>query len=67
MKKNKKYNFYSKKISQIEKTRKKNNKNWMDLLRLSFRYNPTESKKILREIFKEDKRVNKLLKELLKN
>ena len=67
MKKNKKYNFYSKKISQIEMTRRKNNKNWMDLLRLSFKYNPTESKKILSEIFKEDKRVNKLLKELLKN
>ena len=39
----------------------------MDLLRLSFKYNPTESKKILSEIFKEDKRVNKLLKDLLKN
>lgn len=67
MKKNKKYKFYNKKISQIEMTRRKNNKNWMDLLRLSFRYNPKESKKILREIFKEDKRVNKILKELLKN
>ncbi len=66
MKKNKNYIFYNKKISQIENTRKKNNKNWMDLLRLSFRYNPTEAKKILKEIFKEDKRVNRLLKELLK-
>ena len=46
MKKNKNYIFYNKKISQIENTRKKNNKNWMDLLRLSFRYNPTEAKKI---------------------
>tara|TARA_B100000963_G_C22502516_1_gene614517 strand:+ start:565 stop:768 length:204 start_codon:yes stop_codon:yes gene_type:complete len=60
------YSFYSKKISQIEKTRKRNNRNWMDLLRLSFRYNPPEAKKILKEIFKEDKKVNKLLKELLK-
>ena len=66
MKKNKNYIFYNKKISQIENTRKKNNKNWMDLLRLSFIYNPTEAKKILKEIFKEDKRVNRLLKELLK-
>ena len=66
MKKNKNYIFYNKKISQIENTRKKNNKNWMDLLRLSFRYNPTEAKKILKDIFKEDKRVNRLLKELLK-
>lgn len=66
MNKNKNYSFYNKKITQIEKTRKKNNRNWMDLLRLSFKYNPTESKKILKEIFKEDKRVNKLLRELLK-
>ena len=38
----------------------------MDLLRLGFKYNPTESKKILKEIFKEDKKVNKLVKNLLK-
>ena len=63
---NKDIKYYLKIINQIEKTRKKNNKNWMDLLRLSFRYNPTEAKKILKEIFKEDKRVNRLLKELLK-
>lgn len=66
MKKNKNYIFYNKKISQIENTRKKNNKNWMDLLRLSFKYNPNESKKILKEIFKEDKNVNSLVERLLK-
>ena len=42
MTKNKKY---LKIINAIEKTRKKNNSNWMDLMRLSFRYNPIESKK----------------------
>jgi len=60
------YKFYLKKISQIEKVRAKNNKNWMDLLKLSFKYNPSEAKKILREIFKEDKKVNKLIKNLVK-
>ena len=66
MKHNKDIKFYLKIIGQIEKTRKKNNKNWMDLLRLSFKYNPNESKKILKEIFKEDKNVNSLVERLLK-
>ena len=60
------YKFYLKKISQIEKVRAKNNKNWMDLLKLSLKYNPSEAKNILREIFKEDKKVNKLIKNLVK-
>ena len=60
------YKFYLKKISAIEKVRAKNNRNWMDLLKLSFKYNPSESKKILKEIFKEDEKVNKLIKSLVK-
>tara|TARA_B100001123_G_C15248571_1_gene1001920 strand:- start:513 stop:716 length:204 start_codon:yes stop_codon:yes gene_type:complete len=67
MKKNKKkYSFYLSKINKIEQTRKKNNKNWMDLLRLSFKSNPQAAKKILKEIFSEDKKVNKLVRDLLK-
>ena len=66
MTREKNYKYYSKIISSIENTRKKNNKNWMDLLRLGFRYNPKESKKILKEIFKEDKKVNSLVKKILK-
>ena len=56
---------YLKIINAIEKTRKKNNSNWMDLMRLSFRYNPIESKKIVKNIFKEDKKINKLIKKLV--
>ena len=62
MTKNKKY---LKIINAIEKTRKKNNSNWMDLMRLSFRYNPIESKKIVKNIFKEDKKIRKLIKKLV--
>ena len=55
MKKNKKkYSFYLSKINKIEQTRKKNNKNWMDLLRLSFKHNPKGAKKILKGMFVED-------------
>jgi hypothetical protein len=65
-KKTQNYIFYLSKINKIEKTRKRNNKNWMDLLRLSFKHNPDQAKKILRGIFTEDKKVNKLVKDLLK-
>ncbi|MDA9936951.1 hypothetical protein N9C49_06660 [Gammaproteobacteria bacterium] len=53
-------------IDQIEAVRTKNNKNWMDLLRLAFKYAPEEASEIFNEIFKEDKEVNRLAKELLK-
>ena len=46
-------NKYIKIINSIEKVRSKNNKNWMDLLRLSFKYAPTETAKIMQEIYKE--------------
>ena len=37
----------------------------MDLLRLGFKYNPNESKKILRGIFKEDKKITSLVKKII--
>ena len=60
------YKHYLKLINSIEKTRKRNNKNWMDLMRLAFKYNPSGSKKIVRGIFKEDKKINILIKKLVK-
>ena len=62
MKKNK----YLKIIDQIEKVRKKNNKNWMDILRIAFKYAPNQASKVLSEIYKEDKRLNILAKKLTK-
>ncbi len=53
-------------ISKIENVRKKNNKNWMDILRIAFRYAPNESAKVLAEIYKEDKKLNSLAKQLTK-
>ena len=65
-KKTNNYHFYSKIIRQIESVRKKNNKNWMDLLRLSFKYNPKVAKQIVKQIFSEDRRINKLVQKLIK-
>ena len=56
---------YKEIISKIENTRRKNNKNWMDILRLAFKNSPVEASKILSEIYKEDKNINILAKELL--
>tara|TARA_X000000950_G_C13869024_1_gene642092 strand:+ start:505 stop:699 length:195 start_codon:yes stop_codon:yes gene_type:complete len=53
-------------FSDIEKTRSKNNKNWMDLLRLSFESNPKETLKIVSEILKKDEKLIKLAKRLKK-
>ena len=55
---------YKKIISQIESVRKKNNKNWMDILRLSFKYAPEEATKIMQEIYKEDNKISALVDKL---
>ena len=36
-------------INNIEKIRSKNNKNWMNLLRLAFKHAPTEASKIIKK------------------
>ena len=63
MAKKKKYN---KVIDKIENTRKKNNKNWMNILRLAFKSSPSEASTILSEIYKEDKKIANLAKTLIK-
>ena len=64
----KKHNFkyYNNLIDQIENIRKKNNKNWMDLLRISFKHNPKEAKIILKNIFADDQRINKIVKKIIR-
>lgn len=60
-----KNNKYLDVIDKIEAVRTKNNKNWMDLLRLAFEHAPAEAGIIFTEIFKEDKEVNRLAQKLL--
>ena len=61
-----KKNKYNKVIGKIEKTRTKNNKNWMNILRLAFKSSPSEASTILSQIYKEDKKVANLAKSLIK-
>ena len=66
MPKFKKKNKYEKIIDQIESVRSKNNSNWMDILRIAFKYSPTESAKVMSQIYKEDKKISELAKKLEK-
>jgi hypothetical protein len=51
-------------IDKIQKIRSKNNKNWMDLLRLSIKLDFKTTSKILNEIVKDDKRISKIAKQI---
>lgn len=59
-------NKYIKVIDQIEKVRKKNNKNWMDILRLAFTFAPKETAKIMSSIYSDDSKISNLAKKLTK-
>lgn len=64
--KNKISNKYIKVINKIENVRKKNNKNWMDVLRVAFTYAPKETAKIMASIYSDDSKISKLAKKLTK-
>ena len=51
-------------IDEIEQVRKKNNKNWMDVLRLAYKFSPNESSQIFAKIYKDDRLINKLSNKL---
>ena len=59
MKKNSKYI-----INQIQKVRSKNNIYWMKLLSLALEFAPVKSKKVIKEINKNDKKISKLVSKL---
>jgi len=56
---------YLKIISQIESVRKKNNTNWMDVLRIAFENNPKKTAKVMSKIYSDDKKIGSLAKKLL--
>jgi len=53
-------------IKKIENTRKRNNGNWMNLLRLAFKYSPAQAAKIMSKIYIDDNKISKLVKKLSK-
>jgi hypothetical protein len=64
MNKEKKSENYLRIISQIENIRKKNNVNWMNILRIAFKNNPDATAKVMSKIYLDDKKIGKLVKKL---
>tara|TARA_B100000035_G_C20990058_1_gene549730 strand:- start:999 stop:1202 length:204 start_codon:yes stop_codon:yes gene_type:complete len=54
-------------IEKIQKIRSKNNKNWMDILRLAFIHDERNAAKIMAQIYKDDQSISALVKKLVKN
>lgn len=52
-------------IDKIEVIRSENNKNWMDVLRLAFKYAPEEASILLKEIYSKDKKINEIVEEMI--
>ena len=59
-------NKYLRIITKIENIRKKNNVNWMNILRLAFKKSPEEAAKIMSLIYRDDASITKLVKKLSK-
>ena len=53
-------------FKEIENLRAKNNKNWMDLLRLYFEIDPKKTIKIIQNILSKDEKLIKLANKLKK-
>ena len=53
-------------IDKIENTRKANNNNWMELLRIAFTADPENTKIVLKKIIEHDEKIIKQFKELIK-
>ncbi len=67
MKKNKpNYKEALKLINKIQNIRKKNNVNWMDILRLAFKHDPKNAAKIMSNVYTDDQRVSNIVKKLVK-
>ena len=51
-------------VDKIEKIRSKNNKNWMDLVRLSLMLDHKSTSRILYHINNQDKKISNLAKKI---
>ncbi len=61
---NKKIKKYLKVIDEIEKTRSKNNVNWMNILRIAIKSSPIETVNTMKKIDAKDNKISNLFKKL---
>ena len=62
---NKNNSKYLKIISKIENIRKNNNVNWMNILKIAFKYDAKITAKVMSKIYKDDQKISKLVKKLI--
>ena len=55
-----------KNINQIQNVRVNNNKYWMDVLKLAFKFAPTQASKIMKKINSNDQKISTLVEKLSK-
>ena len=48
-------------INKVQKIRARNNVNWMNILKLAFKYAPKEAGALIKKINMDDKKISKLL------
>jgi hypothetical protein len=60
----KKVEKYLKIIDEIEKTRSKNNVNWMNILRIAIKNSPTKTINTMKRINAKDNKISNLFKKL---
>jgi len=51
-------------LDKIEKVRSKNNKNWMDILRLSIKLDYKNTSILIKEIYRQDTKISNLAKKI---
>tara|TARA_Y100000768_G_C23428258_1_gene429323 strand:- start:199 stop:381 length:183 start_codon:yes stop_codon:yes gene_type:complete len=51
-------------LKKIENIRKKNNSNWMDILRIALKYAPKQTLKAMKRIHQKDSQISKLFKNI---
>ena len=57
---------YNKIINEIQKIRTKNNVNWMNILGVAMKFAPNQTKKIVKSINTNDKKISSLISKLSK-
>ena len=62
----KKSNKHINLIKKIQKIRSRNNANWMNILKLAFKYAPKEAGKLKNKINSDDKKISNLVNKLTK-
>ena len=50
--------------NQIQNVRSKNNKYWMDVLRLAFKHAPNQASELMKKVNLNDQKISKLVKKL---